>query len=93
MHQIFGGFTKCFLFVLIVRCTSLNYAKSNSIQSYVISLDFEQIKKDLFHNFPPQFDEPNNKNLSAQCSNEINEIKNGLKNSSDWAMKRTFNFS
>lgn len=86
-------FKNMFYYVLIYFCIDfISYAKCDSSQVDLSSFNFRQIKSDLF--LQTKFSESNNLNdISSLCSIQLNKIKNGLENSSDWAFNRKTIFS
>ncbi|XP_031622733.1 nose resistant to fluoxetine protein 6-like isoform X2 [Contarinia nasturtii] len=87
MSKITRDFIKRLYLVWIAFCINFNDAKPDSIQIESISLDFEQIKSDLFLQNSYNFSTITNPTLNAICANEMDEIKNGLQNSSDWSLE------
>lgn len=85
MAKIQSNFSK-YLILLVI---SVNFCEVEPKAS--VSFDFEGIKSSLFSLNP--FSDFGLFSLSPkdlQCFKELNEIKNGLQNTEQWAMKRKF---
>lgn len=88
MSEIIGVFMKRLSFVFIIFFSNFGDVKSHSNQIDLSSIQFEQIKGDLFLQNDFNLSTLINGNLSQVCSDEMNVIKNGLENSFDWALQR-----
>lgn len=92
MGENIGVFAKRFSFVLIVLFRNFNDVKSHSNHIHLNSIQFEQINRDIFLQNDFDFRTLINdlhENLSEKmCSYEMDVIKTGLENSSEWALQR-----
>ena len=94
MAKIMCYYKNVLYFVLICFCIDFRYAKCDSNQVDLSAFNFRKIKSDLFlhtrdYSSKKIIESNDFINTSGSiCSSEMNEIKNGLKNSSDWALNR-----
>lgn len=84
MTKVQCDISVCFLLILsgIVIKFSNGSPEINKIDLH--SFDFEQFKHYLFGNNP--ISDENISSTDLECSNELQEIKNGLKNVEPWAI-------
>lgn len=90
-------FAKCFNLVLIVSCVNFGATKSQQIGNSFF--DFERVKNDLFLNSDfsnsnkvSVFNSQGSRQDDAECTKQLNEIRNALSNFEPWAMKRKLNW-
>lgn len=94
MGKVLSGFTKNSFFSFIVLIIlNLIYAEPHSDSVDLSSLDFAQIKRDLFlqngyyfSSIIGEFDN-NTKDYRTMCSNEMKKIQSDLQSSLNWASK------
>lgn len=87
----------CLFIIFFAIYIQYSYANSDSIKTNLYSLNFDEIKLNLFLNSdlnssfykPEQF---NSQKDALQCVKVLNAIKNGLIHFDKWAIKRKSNF-